>query len=480
MSEKQFRALQKRVEHLKQTYLATKNAGLSRREFLGMAGIGVSVWALRRAVPKINPQQAKTIIVVGAGASGIATARELHDAGHTVTILEARDRIGGRIWTDTRMANIPLDLGASWIHGIENNPVWGLVQEYTIPTQPTNYDDTFAYHVDGDVVSEDDLTLWDSLLEDLLTRADAILEEAEDDMSLREVVNLALADMDIDDDDRHALESILMTGIENEYANSLDRLSAYYWDEADEFEGDDVLFPRGYIEVFQNLAEGLDIRLNQIVTEIKYTPEGVTLITATERYFADKVVLTVPLGVFKRGTIAFSPPLPQAKLDAIERLDMGALNKVYLLFSEVFWSEDTQFFTVADDRARFVDWVNFYPITGKPILMAFYSGREQARLEGMSEADIIAEALDVLSNIFEGVHDLFFEGIATRWGQDPFAYGSYSSYAVGSSPDDRQALSEPLAGVLYFAGEATRTDHPATVHGAVMSGYDVADAILDD
>lgn len=480
MSEKQFRALQKRVEHLKQTYLATKNAGLSRREFLGMAGIGVSVWALRRAVPKINPQQAKTIIVVGAGASGIATARELHDAGHTVTILEARDRIGGRIWTDTRMANIPLDLGASWIHGIENNPVWDLVQEYTIPTQPTNYDDTFAYHVDGDVVSEDDLTLWDSLLEDLLTRADAILEETEDDMSLREVVNLALADMDIDDDDRHALESILMTGIENEYANSLERLSAYYWDEAEEFEGDDVLFPRGYIEVFQNLAEGLDIRLNQIVTEIKYTPEGVTLITATERYFADKVVLTVPLGVFKRGTIAFSPPLPQAKLDAIERLDMGALNKVYLLFSEVFWSEDTQFFTVADDRARFVDWVNFYPITGKPILMAFYSGREQARLEGMSEADIIAEALDVLSNIFEGVHDLFFEGIATRWGQDPFAYGSYSSYAVGSSPDDRQALSEPLAGVLYFAGEATRTDHPATVHGAVMSGYDVADAILDD
>ncbi|MCL4254563.1 MAG: FAD-dependent oxidoreductase [Anaerolineae bacterium] len=480
MSEKQYRALQRRIEAFKQASQTAKDTGLSRREFLGMAGVGVSVWALRRAVPKINPQQAKTIIVVGAGASGIATARELHDAGHTVTILEARDRIGGRVWTDTRMANTPLDLGASWIHGIEDNPVWELTQEYNIPTQPSNYEDSFPYSADGDVVSEDDILLWDGLLEDLLTRADAILEETEADMSLREVVNLALADMDIAEDDRHALEAILMSGIEGEYANSLERLSSYYWDDSDEFDGDDVLFPRGYVEVFQNLADGLDIRLNQAVTEIKYTPEGVTLITATERYFADKVVLTVPLGVLKRGTIAFSPPLPQNKLDAIARLDMGALNKVYLLFSDVFWSEGTQFFTIADDRVSFVNWVNFYPITGKPILMAFYSGREQARLEALSEADIIAEALDVLSAIFEGVHDLFFEGIATRWGQDPFAYGSYSSYAVGSSPDDREALSEPLEGVLYFAGEATRTDHPATVHGAVMSGYDVADAILED
>lgn len=474
MSEKQFRPFRQRLQALIQ---AEKSHLLSRREFLGMTGAGASALAWRRFVPTINRQNAKTIIVVGAGASGIAAARQLHDAGHTVIILEARDRIGGRVWTDTRLDNIPLDLGASWIHGIDDNPVWELAQADNITTHPTDYDQTITYTADGAVVSADDFAQWEALLDDLLTRTEAIRDEAATDLSLREAFDMALAQMDVDDDVRPMIEALLMSGIENEYANQLERLSAYYWDEADEFDGDDVVFPRGYIEVFQFLAQGLDIRLNQVVTDIEYSPKGATITTTTEQFAADIVVVTVPLGVLKAQTITFSPTLPQRKWDAINRLDMGALNKVYLHFREVFWS-DAQFFTIADDRARFVEWVNFYPITGKPVLMGFYSGRNQAMLEALSEAEIIAQALAALSELFDDVHSLFIDGIATRWGIDPFAYGSYSSYGVGSSPDDRQALSEPIGGVLYFAGEATRTDHPATVHGAVMSGYAVADMIL--
>jgi monoamine oxidase len=433
---------------------------------------------LRRFVPKINPQSAKTIIVVGAGASGIAAARQLHDAGHTVIILEARDRIGGRVWTDTRLANIPLDLGASWIHGIQDNPVWELTQTYGITTHTTDYEDTITYSANGDLLSANAFAQWEGLLDDLLTRTETIRAEAETDLPLREAIDMALAQMDVDDEARHVIEALLMAGIENEYANRLERLSAYYWDEADELAGDDVVFPGGYMAVFENLANGLDIRLNQVVTDIRYSPKGATITTTSEQFTADMVVVTVPLGVLKAQTITFSPPLPQRKWDAINRLDMGALNKVYLHFREVFWSDDAQFFTIADARARFVEWVNGYPITGKPVLMGFYSGRNQAMLEALSEAEIIAQALDVLSEIFDDVHSRFIEGIATRWGIDPFAYGSYSSYGVGASPDDREALSEPIGGVLYFAGEATRTDHPATVHGAVMSGYAVAQAIL--
>jgi monoamine oxidase len=228
------------------------------------------------------------------------------------------------------------------------------------------------------------------------------------------------------------------------------------------------------------MAQGLDIRLNQVVTEIQYSADGATITTQTDTFTADKVVVTVPLGVLKQNKIAFSPTLPTDKQTAINRLGMGALNKVYLLFSDVFWDEETPFFTVNDASVRFLDWLNFYPITGKPILMAFYSGRNQADIEAMDETAIIDEALAVLDNLFDGVEEAYVDGIVTRWGKDPFAYGSYSSYAVGSVPDDREALARPLDGVLYFAGEATRIDHPSTVHGAVMSGYAVADMILDE
>jgi monoamine oxidase len=480
MSEKQYHAFVKRLNSLKNASQTPQNTGISRRKFLQLAGMGGLALALHKFTPKINAQAQKSIIVIGAGASGIAAARELHDAGHNVIVLEARDRIGGRVWTDTRLANTPLDLGASWIHGITGNPVWDLVQEYAIPTHPTDYDDTILYTADGEEVSDETVATLEALLDDLLERVDILREDADDDLPLRQVVNEALDDMAISADERTSLEVALMVGLEHEYANSLEGLSAYYWDEAEEFDGDDVVFPRGYGELFAKLAEGLDIRLNHIVSEIKYTADGVTLITQNERFTADKVIVTVPLGVLKQNKIAFSPPLPENKQTAINRLGMGALNKVYLLFSSVFWDEETQFFAINDTTVGFVNWINFYPITGKPILMGFYAGREQARLEAMSEADIIAEALEVLGKLFDGVQEVFFEGIATRWGVDEFAYGSYSSYGVGSVPDDRLALAEPLMNVIYFGGEATRIDHPATVHGAVMSGYDVAEMILEE
>lgn len=478
MAEKQYTAFIKRLNALKQSAKSNHAWGMSRRDFLHMAGIGATAIAISKFVPKVRAQSPKTIIVIGAGASGIAAANELHYAGHTVIVLEARDRIGGRVWTDTRLDNTPLDLGASWIHGITGNPIWNLAQEYGITTRPTDYDDTLLYTPTGDEADSDTI---DNLLDELLSAIDTLRQDLDTDTSLRDIVNQAINELDIADATRTALEAALMVSIENEYGNSLEGLSAYYWDESDEFDGVDVVFPNGYGEVFAKLAEGLDIRLNQVVTEIKYTADAdVTLITANERFSADKVILTVPLGVLKRDTIAFSPPLPQNKQTAINRLAMGALNKVYLLFNTVFWDEEAQFFDINDARVGFVDWINFYPLTNKPILMAFYSGREQSRLEALSEDAIIAEALGVLGDLFDGVSESFVRGIATRWGQDPFAYGSYSSYGVGSEPSDREALAESLGGVLYFAGEATRIDHPGTVHGAVWSGWAVAETILGE
>ncbi|MCU0482642.1 MAG: FAD-dependent oxidoreductase [Anaerolineae bacterium] len=480
MTKTHYHILVNRVQKLRKMAQSAKKQGMSRRAFLQMVGIGGMALTMSQLASKTVAQSPQNIIIIGAGASGITCARQLHDAGHSVIVIEARDRIGGRVWTDTRLDNTPLDLGASWIHGIEDNPVWALVREYGIQTVPTDYDDTILYTADGDNVSDAEIANFEALLDMVLEKIDELREEAEEDLSLRDLIGQALANVRITGEASNALEVALMVGVENEYANSLENLSGYYWDEADGFDGEDVVFPNGYGELFTKMAQGLDIRLNQVVTEIQYSADGATITTQTDTFTADKVVVTVPLGVLKQNKIAFSPTLPTDKQTAINRLGMGALNKVYLLFSDVFWDEETPFFTVNDASVRFLDWLNFYPITGKPILMAFYSGRNQADIEAMDETAIIDEALAVLDNLFDGVEEAYVDGIVTRWGKDPFAYGSYSSYAVGSVPDDREALARPLDGVLYFAGEATRTDHPSTVHGAVMSGYAVADMILDE
>ena len=190
---------------------------------------------------------------------------------------------------------------------------------------------------------------------------------------------------------------------------------------------------------------------------------------------ADRVIVTVPLGVLKAQTIAFDPPLPERKRRAIERLGFGLLNKVVLSFEEPFWPESPDMIGLVGQEQPVADLVNGLTFAGAPLLVGLRGGAAARSREALSDQDAIGEVLAAMDAAPEPTGAL-----VTRWAADPYARGSYSFLAVGSSPADLRALAEPVGERLLFAGEATHEDFFATVHGAYMSGIREAERILGE
>ncbi|MEM7446103.1 MAG: FAD-dependent oxidoreductase, partial [Pseudomonadota bacterium] len=236
---------------------------------------------------------ARTVGVVGAGVSGLAAADALSRQGYTVTIMEARNRIGGRVWTDTSLG-VPLDLGASWIHGTDGNPLAGLAEDLNVETLATT-DSYIMRGSDGRRIPDEETPDW-----------------------LANVLSV-----------QHS------AGADSDEINAL-----AYWRDRD-YSGEEVVFPGGYAQLFEAFSANVDIQLGRILTNIDVRDDRVHLRDQNgQRETFDAALVTVPLGVLKQGAIAFSPPLPSAKLEAIEKLGMGLLDKVYLRYDDVFWDAD--------------------------------------------------------------------------------------------------------------------------------------------
>jgi monoamine oxidase len=202
--------------------------------------------------------------------------------------------------------------------------------------------------------------------------------------------------------------------------------------------------------------------------------------TSRGAFEADAAILTAPLGVLQRGAVAFDPPLSEEKRAALGRLGMGVLDKVALRFPRAFWPRERHFVGYASARAdEFPVFLNLARGGGAPILVGFAGGSAARELEGRSDAEIAGAAMAVLRRIFgRGVPEPE-AAVATRWASDPDALGSYSNLRVGADPADYDRLAAPLAGGrLRFAGEATNRAHPATVHGAYLSGVREAERLL--
>ena len=415
-------------------------------------------------------------MIIGADSARLAAARALVDGGVSVIVLEARDRIGGRIWTNRTMG-MPIDLGASWIHGIQGNPLSTLADKVGAARVTTDYESVALYDQKGVRVDEAVVSATRKNFAALVAAVDAYREEQDGDMPLAKAI-AAVRGKIASGDALHRLDFAVHTTIEHEYAASVQALSMQHWDAGDEGAGDDQVFPGGYDQLLTPLAAGVDVRLSQVVTQVQHSDDGCTVHTQGATYRAEQVLVTVPLGVLKAGGVAFVPPLPARKQTAVSRLGFGLLDKLALRFDAPFWPANLMIDRDDAQYGRWAEALNLQPVLGKPILLCFNAADYAQKMQSKSDAEAVADALAALRSVFGvGVPEpkAF---LRTRWGADPFARGSYSFLAVGATPDDRDALAEPVGEHLYFAGEATHRGHAGTVHGALLSGKAAAVAML--
>lgn len=421
------------------------------------------------------------VVVVGAGIAGLAAARRLRSEGYKVLVLEARERIGGRVWTDRTWEDAPVDLGASWIHGTRKNPLTDLAREFGMRTLETDYDSLALYDSIGRRLSEEELEAIDGRLERLLARFEKEREklDEQDEISVRQALDRALAGMVLSEPELLELNYAVNVFLEQDSAADASELSCVYYDDGEEFGGGDVLFPDGYGRLAEALAQGLDVRLGHVARKIAHGKRQVEVTTERGSFTAERAIVTLPLGVLRSGSVEFDPGLPKRKAAAIGRLGMGLLDKLALRFPKVFWTQETHFLGyVSEEPGRWAAFLNAAKYTGKPVLLAFNAGSSARRLEKLPDERVVAEAMAVLRKMYGASVPEPEAWRFTRWASDPYAGGSYSFVAVGASPKDYEALAEPVGERLFFAGEATSREHPATVHGAWLSGEREAQRIL--
>ncbi len=194
--------------------------------------------------------------------------------------------------------------------------------------------------------------------------------------------------------------------------------------------------------------------------------------TAEQAYFADRVVVTLPLGVLKRGDVAFDPPLPAGHLGAIARIGNGLLNKIVLAFPRGFWPAEAHYLrALSETRDNAApEIVSMQPHVNQPVLVALVGGSAAQRIEMLPDAAQVDLVMQALRRMFGNAIPRPVDTRVTRWSRDIYARGAYSFLPVGASVADHAALSRPVAGRLFFAGEAATTDHPSYAHGALLGG----------
>ncbi|WP_415078219.1 flavin monoamine oxidase family protein [Microbacterium sp.] len=422
-------------------------------------------------------------IVVGAGVAGLTAARLLARVGRRVAVLEARDRVGGRVWTD-RTGGEATDLGASWIHGITDSPVAAAAAAFGMPmveftvggyqpdSRPIAYYGPDGKRLAGAAAQQfaDDIHTADATLVE-------VVASSEPYASYRDVTEAALSRQGWDDQRAQRVREYFEHRSEEQYGAWIDDLAAHGLDD-DSIDGDEVVFPDGYDRLPERLAEGLDIRLAHVVSRVAWSSDGVVVATNRGDYAADTAVVTVPVGVLQSSEFAIDPPLPEPVAGALSRLRMNAFEKVFLRFRTKFWDDSVYAVRQQGPEGRW--WHSWYDLTalhGTPTLLTFAAGPAAVETRSWDESAVVDSVLAQLRRLYGDRVEQPSRVDITAWQDDPFARGSYAFMTVGSATSDHDDLATPIGGVLHLAGEATWTDDPATVTAALCSGHRAAENV---
>lgn len=431
----------------------------------------------------------RKVIVIGAGLSGLTAARALVADGRDVVVLEARDRIGGRVSTEGG-----IDLGAHWIHGTEGNPVTNLARELGVPTIFVGGDSSYTggweqlqMRFDGRPLSPAEKEKSIILIDEVREAVDALRRELEHtggpDISLEAAVESVLAARGLSPEMRQHVAWHLALLSRDDWAAGASNLSLLWWDDGYEVYGyGDSVFVEGAGSLIERLGRGLDVRCNHVVRRIAHGADGVRVSTDQGEFEAGAVIVTLPLGVLKAGVVEFEPPLPVEKREAIARLGMGALTKVVLHFDAPFWPPNQYVFghLTPEIQESPTSIINVWKTHRQPALVMLIGGDRGRQIETWTEEQVSAWSSRVLK-------DVFGPGVVpprrlqvTRWNSDPYSRGAYTYVAVGATPEHIEALAAPVGERVLFAGEATVRTHWACLHSAYVSGLREAARITGD
>ena len=438
------------------------------------------------------------VIIIGAGAAGLAAAIELQATSLRYIVLEARSRVGGRAWTDRdTFVAAPVDLGASWIHSFgPNNPIYQyyrrLGRERKVECDNQCYRGLLVDY-DGKEISTSAQRKAHVIMERLYQRLEKFAEvkNGNDDQSIAQVIQTTYDGIRVNHDEQvRRIVDLILSGIEQYEASDLENLSAKYWDTGDA-SGDDRWVSCGYGTLLERICDKhqIPVRLNALVTRINTNDPDCIAVTVSSGHIsvihAHYVLITVPLGCLKRDTIVFEPPLPDWKRQAINQMGFGLMNKLVMQFPRCFWGRNINSIThtCQEQRGRFR--LTLCLPSPANILILFVTGSFASDLELLTDEEILVKIMKFLRNIFRDrlVPDPVKYKF-TRWSHDPFARGSYSNFAVHSTPNTIEQLARETAdGRVHWAGEHTSFDDGsgnwtyACVHSAFQSGQRAAKAI---
>uniref|UniRef100_A0A8C5C9N0 [histone-H3]-N(6),N(6)-dimethyl-L-lysine(4) FAD-dependent demethylase n=1 Tax=Gadus morhua TaxID=8049 RepID=A0A8C5C9N0_GADMO len=403
-----------------------------------------------------------------------------------VVVLEARERIGGRVWDDASLG-VTVGQGAQIVNGCVNNPIALMCEQMGIKMHKlgercdlfqegghmtdTAIDKRMEFHFNAilDVVAE-----W---RKDKTQNQDAPLG------GVKEVYKNFLQESGIQFSELE--EKVMQFHLSNlEYAcgSTLDQVSARSWDHNEffaQFSGDHTLLTRGYSALLLRLAQGLDIRTKCAVQSIDYSGDVIKVTSSKgSQWTAHKVLVTVPLTLLQKNLIQFYPPLPERKLKALNSLGAGIIEKIALQFPYRFWDKKVQgadYFghvpPSPDQRGMFGVFYDLDPQGKQSVLMSVITGDAVPFVRDMGESEVVCECMKVLRQLFkeqEVPEPLNY--FVTQWSKDVWSQMSYSFVKTGGSGEAYDIIAEDVQGKLFFAGEATNRHFPQTVTGAYLSG----------